>query len=115
VLAERLLYSAMWVIDTKRYKGKATIDRRLLGKTKLVINGRDQTRLIDGLDRQVVLVRTAMEQIAPETPTRGALCLVDTDLPLMRTLTLSGYPLLHPKRLAKEINRAGPIDPSPSG
>jgi hypothetical protein len=35
-----------------------------------------------------------MDQIAPETPTRGALCFVDTDLPLIQTLTLSGYPLL---------------------
>jgi hypothetical protein len=100
--------SGVWVIDTKRYKGKATIDRPLLGKPRLVINGRDQTKLIDGLDRQVVLVRTAMQEIAPETSTRGALCFLDTDLPLIRTLTFSGYPLLYPKRLAKRISRAGP-------
>jgi hypothetical protein len=49
-----------------------------------------------------------MAQIAPEMPTRGALRFVDTDLPLIRTLTLSGYPLFHPKRLAKRIARAGP-------
>lgn len=100
--------SGVWVIDTKRYKGKATIDRPLLGKPRLVISGRDQTKLIDGLDRQVVLVRAAMQQIAPETPTRGALCFVDTHLPLIETLTVSGYPLLYPKRLAKRMNRAGP-------
>jgi hypothetical protein len=99
--------SGVWVIDTKRYKGKATIDRPLLSKPRLVINGRDQTKLIDGLDRQVALVRTAMEQIAPDTPTRGALCFVDTDLPLIRTLALRGYPLLYPRALAKQINRAG--------
>jgi hypothetical protein len=104
--------SGVWVTDAKRYKGNATIDRPLLGKPRLVINGRDQTKLIDGLDRQVVLVRTAMEQIAPETPTWGALCFVDTDLPVIRTLTLSGYPLLHPRRLAKRINRAGPTGDS---
>lgn len=100
--------SGVWVIDTKRYTGKATIDRPLLGKPRLVINGRDKTELIDRLDRQVVLVRTATQQIAPETPTRGALCFVDTELPLIRTLTLSGYPLLYPRALAKRINRAGP-------
>jgi hypothetical protein len=70
-----------------------------------VINGRDQTKLIQALDRQVGLVRTAMEQIAPDTPTRGALCFVDTDLPLVRTLTFNGYPLLYPRALAKQINR----------
>ena len=94
------------MIDTKRYQGKATIDRPLLGTPRLVINGRDQTKLIDGLDRQVVLVRAAMQQIARDTPTHGALCFVDTDLPLIGTLTLRGYPLLYPKRLAKRINRA---------
>jgi hypothetical protein len=102
--------SGVWVIDTKRYKGKATIDRPLLGKPRLMINGRDQTTLIDGLDRQVVVVRTAMKQIAPETPIQGALCFVGTDLPLIRTLTLRGYPLLYPKALAKRINRAGQTD-----
>jgi hypothetical protein len=100
--------SGVWVIDTKRYKGKATINQPLLGKPRLVINGRDQTKLIDGLDRQVVLVRTAMQPISPQTPTRGALCFLDTDLPLIGTLTFSGYPLLYPKRLAKRINRADP-------
>ena len=100
--------SGVWVIDAKRYKGKVTIDRPLLGKPRLLINRRDQTKLIDGLDRQIVLVRAAMEQIAPETQTRGVLCFVDADLPLFRTLTFSGYPLLYPKRLAKRINRAGP-------
>jgi hypothetical protein len=98
--------SGVWVIDTKRYQGKATIDRPLLGTPRLVINGRDQTKLIDGLDRQVGLVRAAMQQITRDTPIRGALCFVDTDLPLIGTLTLSGYPLLYPKRLAKRINRA---------
>jgi Nuclease-related domain len=100
--------SGVWVIDAKRCEGKATIDRPLLGKPRLLINRRDQAKLIDGLDRQVVLVRTAMAQIAPETPTRGALCFVDTDLPLIRPLTLSGYPLLYPRALAKRINRTGP-------
>ena len=100
--------SGVWVIDTKRHHGKATVHRPLLGKPRLVIDGRDQTKLIDGLDCQVVLVRAAMEQIAPETPTRGALCFVETDLPLIRTLTLNGYPLLYPKPLARQINRAAP-------
>jgi hypothetical protein len=49
--------------DTNRYRGKATIDPPLLGKPALVINGRNQTKPIDGLDRQVVLVRAAMQQI----------------------------------------------------
>ena len=96
--------SGVWVIDAKRYKGKARIDRPLFGAPKLVINGRDQTKLIQALDRQVGLVHTAMEQIAPDTPTRGALCFIDTGLPLVRALTLDGYPLLRPRALAKRIN-----------
>lgn len=103
--------SGVWVIDAKRYKGKATISRPLFGRPKLVINGRDQTQLIDGLDGQVALVRTAMAEIAPESQIHGALCFVDTDLPLIGKLTLSGYPLLYPKALAKLINATGPASP----
>jgi hypothetical protein len=40
---------------------------------------------------------------------RGALCFVDADLPLFRTLTLDRYPLLYPKALAKRISAGGPL------
>lgn len=50
-----------------------------------------------------------MAEVAPGVPARGALCFVDADLPLLGNLSFNGYPLLYPKRLAKRINRDGPL------
>src|SRR5208282_3070952 len=45
--------SGVYVIDCKRYKGKIEVTTPLLGSQKLKINGRDRTRLVAGLERQV--------------------------------------------------------------
>lgn len=97
--------SGIWVIDTKRYTGKVAVHAPLFGKAKLTISGRDQTKLIDGLAKQVALVTEALSEIDPGIPVHGALCIVDADLPLLGTTTFRGFPLLHPKPLAKRINR----------
>ena len=102
--------SGVWVIDAKRYTGKVAVSRPLFGQPKLTINGRDRTKLIDGLAKQVALVEAMAAELAPGVAVRGALCFVDADLPLLRTLTSNGYPLLYPKSLAKRI---APRDRSP--
>lgn len=99
--------NGVWVIDTKRYQGKATVHAPLFGKAKLIVNGRDQTRLIHSLGKQVTLVKGATNDL--EVPVHGALCFVDTDLPLLRKLTLNGYPICHPRPLAKRLNAPGPL------
>lgn len=104
--------SGVWVIDAKRYKGKVAVSKPLFGKAKLTIAGRDKTKLIDGLAKQVALVETVVAELAPDTPVHGALCFVEADLPLVGSLSFNGYPLLYPKRLAKRINRDGPLEPS---
>lgn len=101
--------SGVWVIDSKRYKGKVAIHTPLLGKARLTVAGRDKTKLIDGLARQVELVTAAMAEIAPEVPIHGALCFVDADLPLVFKLTFKGFPILYPRQLAKRINGTGPV------
>lgn len=100
--------SGVWVIDAKRYNGKASVSRPLFGTAKLTIAGRDRSRLVEGLARQVALVEAIVAQLAPAVAVRGALCFVDTELPLLKTLTFRGYPLLHAKGLAKRVNGAGP-------
>jgi Nuclease-related domain len=64
------------VIDTKTHRGKIKTDRvgGLFGPRRIVleINGRDQTRLVDGVERQVTYVRDALGESAIEV--RGALC-----------------------------------------
>jgi hypothetical protein len=101
--------SGVWVIDSKRYSGKVTISRRVFEEAKLIIAGRDRSGLVDGLARQVALVEAALRTIGQGTPLHGAICFVDAELPLFRTLSFSGFPLLYPRALAKRINQAGPL------
>jgi Nuclease-related domain len=49
--------SGVWVIDTKDWAGKVEIESPWSGTTRLRIRGRDRTRLIDGLKRQITAVR----------------------------------------------------------
>lgn len=108
--------SGVLVIDPKRYTGKITVERPIFGDAKLRIKGRDRTKLIEGLARQVELVRAAMREIAPQVPVSGCLCfmapegfLAESGLPLIRTLSMKGYPLLYPKRVAKRLNAPGDL------
>ncbi|HEX3519571.1 MAG TPA: nuclease-related domain-containing protein [Solirubrobacteraceae bacterium] len=108
--------SGVYVIDAKRYRGKVEVRRPLFGAPKLKIAGRAKTKLIDGLARQVLAVEAILADLAPEVPVRGCLCfvapegfLVDSGLPLLRTLKINGYPLYHPRRLAKKLNRSGQL------
>lgn len=102
--------SGVWVIDAKRYKGKVAVSKPLFGQPKLTIAGRDKSKLVDGLAKQVTLVEAAVLEIAPDVPVHGALCFVDADLPMLGRLSFKGFPLLYPKSLAKRINAAGPLD-----
>ena len=110
--------SGVFVIDCKRYRGKIEVTTPLFGKAKLKINGRDRTKLIDGLDKQVTHVTAALADIAEEVPVHGCLCFVppegflaDVGLPVFRTLKINGYPLYYAKRLANRLNQVGPITP----
>ena len=98
--------SGVWVIDAKRYTGKVAVTRPFLGQAKLTIAGRDKSKLLDGLARQVDIVALVLADVAP---VHGALCFLDADLPMIGTLTFKGYPLIYPKPLAKRINAAGPM------
>lgn len=99
--------SGVWVIDSKHHKGKVAVSRPLFGDAKLTIAGRDKTKLIDGLERQVDSVRQALPRLAPAVPIHGALCFLNAELPLLGTPAVRGFPLLHPKGLAKRINARG--------
>lgn len=98
--------SGVWVIDAKKYKGRVKVQKPLFGKAKLTINGRDRSKLADGLDRQVAAIK---EVLGDEVPVKGAFCLVGAELPLFGTLKFRGYPLLGRKKMAKQINAPGPL------
>jgi hypothetical protein len=77
----------VWVIGSKKYKGKVEVRRPLFGDARLMIDRRDRSKLADGLARQVVAA----------------------ELPLVRTLTFRGYPLLGRRKLAKTLNAPGAL------
>lgn len=105
------------VIDTKTYRGKVQVDR--VGglfaprKTVLLINGRDRTSLIDGVERQIGYVRSALSRAGYEDiEIRGALCFPTVDgLPLLRQLAVRDIVIDGPKPVAKLAGRAGPLHP----
>ena len=108
--------TGVYVIDCKRYRGKIEVTRPLFGPRKLKIRGRDRTGLIDGLERQVAQVEVALAAIGVEVPVHGCLCFVAPEsrfagvgLPLVRTLKIAGYRLYYARRLARRLNRSGPI------
>jgi hypothetical protein len=110
--------SGVLVIDAKRLKGKIEVRKPIFGDAKLVIAGRDKTKLVDGLKRQVVAVRAGLESVGLDVPVGGCFCFINPDgqaggsgIPLLRTLTIDGLPLFYPRRLSKHLKRPGPLDP----
>lgn len=101
--------SGVYVIDAKDVTGKVSVRTPLFGKPKLIVAGRDRTKLIDGLDRQVDAVRDLLTELdAP--PVHGVLCFTRAELPLLGTTRMRGHLLLYRKALAKRLNTDGPLD-----
>lgn len=104
--------TGVFVVDAKAIKGKVRVQRPLFGKPKLRVSGRDRTKLIDGLDRQVHAVcGTLTAHGYPDVPVQGVLCFTTADLPLLGTPKMRGHLLLRRKALAKRINKQGPLQP----
>jgi hypothetical protein len=102
--------TGVYVIDTKDWKGKVQIQTPWFGAPKLLIRGRDCTKLIDGLDRQITAVRAALDRDGyQEIPIQGAVCFTKADLPFLRTQKLRGHLLLYRKALANRLNADGPL------
>lgn len=105
--------TGVFVIDAKNVKGKVRVAKPLLGGAKLLIAGRNRTKFIDGLDRQVHAVRGVLTASGhPDVPVQGVLCFTTADLPLLGTPKMRGHLLLRRKALAKRINKQGPLQPS---
>ena len=81
--------TGVFVIDAKAHSGNVRIDSPLFGSAKLRIAGRDSTKLIDGLDRQVAAVRDALARAGhPDVTVQRVLCFTAPDLTLLRTLKM---------------------------
>jgi hypothetical protein len=103
--------AGVFVIDTKAIRGAVRVDRPWFGQSRLLVSGRDRTKLIDGLDRQVKVVRAVLDAAGrAELPVCGVMCFTEADLPLIGTQRIRGHELLYRKALAKRLNAPGPLN-----
>ncbi|HEX3828198.1 MAG TPA: hypothetical protein VHV82_13105 [Sporichthyaceae bacterium] len=100
------------MIDAKRYEGpELRAEGGFLSPRveRLMVGGRDCTKLVDGVLDQVDLVRA----VVGEVPVSGVLCFVEADWPLFGgSLTTRGVRAMWPKRLAQMLVAApsGQVD-----
>jgi hypothetical protein len=105
--------AAVFVIDAKHYAGKVRVVDQGFRGMRLLVNGRDRTKVIEGLERQVSVVRAALSDSGhPEIPVQGVLCFTIADLPRFGTQAVRGYLLLERKAVAKRLNAEGPLPPA---
>jgi hypothetical protein len=104
----------IWVIDAKRYKGRPElkIEGGILRPRveRLLVGRRDCSKLVDGVLKQVEVVR---DLVGHDVPITGALCFVEADWPLIGgAFSARGVHVLWPKRLANVLaeQSAGEVD-----
>lgn len=104
--------TGVYVIDAKNIAGDVRVSRPPLGYAKLLIKGRDRTKLVDGLDRQVAAVRQALADLAyADVCVFSSLCFTSkANLPVLGRTEIRGHQLRHPRAVARKLNRTGPLD-----
>jgi len=107
--------SGVWVIDAKHYKGRPSL--RVEGGVlrprveRLMVGRRDCTKLVDGVLKQVDLVRGALADQGVAAPVTGALAFVDADWPMVGgSFGTRGVHVLWPRRLQKLVLAPGELE-----
>lgn len=55
-------------------------------------------------------MRLALSSVAPQVSVHSCFCFIDGNgIPLLRTLSIKGYPLLYPRKLAKGLKQPGEL------
>ena len=109
----------VFVLDAKRYRGKRP-ERRVEGGLlrprveKLFIGGRDRSALLDGVAKQVDLVRAALAKgDSAAIGVRGVLCFLDADWPLIGgSFRVRGFDVLWPRLVQKLVGATGTLEPA---
>ena len=101
----------VFVVDAKRYVDKRP-ELRVEGGIlrprveKLVVGGRDRTKLVDGVLSQVERVRAVLGD--EDVPVAGVLCFVEADWPLVGAFfSTRGVRVVSPRRLSKILAESG--------
>ncbi|MDP3972555.1 MAG: nuclease-related domain-containing protein [Candidatus Nanopelagicales bacterium] len=106
--------SGIWVIDSKRYKDKKVAVRRTGWKENrresLFVGGRDCTKFVDGLTKQIDAVRIALTRTGINVEIHGVLCFIDAVLPMFKDLQIGALPIRGRKGTAKLLNQPGRLD-----
>ena len=105
----------VFVVDAKRYVDKRP-ELRVEGGIlrprveKLMVGGRDRTKLVDGVLGQVERVRAALSDEPIEVS--GVLCFIEADWPLVSAFfSTRGVRVVSPRKLSKTLDEAsGGID-----
>ncbi len=98
----------VYVIDTKSYRGKL-VERRtpFLGRPELWAGGRNQTRLVAGMAKQVSTVRDA---VGFGVPVKPIVCFIDAKWPRFgRSFDIEGVGVCGPEVLRRALTRSGPL------
>lgn len=99
------------MIDAKKCKGRPPlkVEGGFLRPRveKLLVGTRDRTKLVDGVLKQVDIVRGV---VGNDLPIHGVLCCVEADWPLIGgSFTTRGVEALRPKRLYPKLKADGPL------
>lgn len=101
--------NGVFVIDAKKHSGRPQlkIEGGLLRSRveRLLVGSRDCTKLVDGVLRQVALVRSLLTD---DIPVCGVLCFVEADWPLFGgAFAIRGVEALWPKKLYSQLQVTG--------
>lgn len=108
--------AGVWVIDAKVRSGKKIEFRNkggLFGRDeRLVVGGRDETKLVDDMGWQVQAVHDASVDLLGDTVVRPALCFVDVTVGWLdrRPWTVRGVTVCWRAVLPNLLLRPGPLD-----
>ncbi len=106
--------SGVFVVDAKRYQD-ARPELRVEGglfhprQELLIVGGRDRTKLVEGMHKQVGLVRAALADES-DVPVCGVLCFVDADWPLIGgSFAVQGIDVVWMKKLKAMLTAPGEL------
>jgi Nuclease-related domain len=106
--------SGVWVIDAKRYTGLVERKDRggwLSSDVRLTVGGRDRTRLVDGLHKQIADVQEIVAHRLDTTLVQGALCFIDGEFRLFaKPFEIDGVLITWRNALRDRLLLAGPLD-----
>ena len=103
--------SGVFVIDAKKYSGGVEV--RNVGSLfrideRLYVNGRDRSKIVDGVLGQVKVVRLALGDAFADVPIRGVLCFVGCEWGwIMKKKFVNGVTALWPTALPDHVVAAG--------